>query len=151
MIKYTEIESENIMKIMSIPEIKKYLSTNGIKPSLPRIKIFEYLNNYKSHPTADEIYNALIDDLITLSKTTVYNTMDLFLKHNIVIQILIEENELRYDSLTSNHGHFKCIKCNKVYDFKYDLADISIKELEGFSLNEYHTYIKGICKSCNEK
>ena len=45
----------------------------------------------------------------------------------------------------------KKLNIDKVYDFKYDLADISIKELEGFSLIEYHTYIKGICKSCNEK
>jgi Fe2+ or Zn2+ uptake regulation protein len=137
------------MNNISIAEIKKILSTNNIKPSLPRIKIYEYLDKYKSHPTVDEIYIALVDELITLSKTTVYNTLNLFVENNIITQILIEENEIRYDITTINHGHFKCTVCNKIYDFDYDLSKYKINALEGFIPNEYHTYIKGICKNCN--
>lgn len=133
---------------MSIAEIKEHLIKHGVKPSLPRIKIFEYLISYKSHPTADEIYNALASELITLSKTTVYNTLDLFVKSKITIPILIEDNETRFDANTSNHGHFKCLRCNKVYDFDYDLSDHNIKELAGFEPREFHTYIKGVCKKC---
>lgn len=132
---------------MSITEIKEHLASHGVKPSLPRIKIFDYLIKYKSHPTVDEIYNALSSELVTLSKTTVYNTLDLFIKNHIAIPILIEDKETRFDADVSNHGHFKCLKCNKVYDFNYDLSDYSIKELEGFEPREYHTYIKGICKN----
>ncbi|MEA1974971.1 MAG: Fur family transcriptional regulator [Bacillota bacterium] len=137
------------MKNMSSNEIKKYLSDNNIKPSLPRVKIFEYLIQYKSHPTVDEIYIALVDELVTLSKTTVYNTLNLFLKNNIINQILIEENETRYDADMKIHGHFKCNKCGKVYDFDYDLSKIKISDLYEFTFTEYHTYIKGICKNCN--
>ena len=135
---------------LSTSEIKQHLKNHGVKASLQRVKIYEYLERYKSHPTVDEIYNALVGELITLSKTTVYNTLDLFIKNNVVIQILIEDNEARYDADVSNHGHFKCIKCNKVYDFIYDLAEYPIDDLEGFKLDEYHTYIKGTCKKCNE-
>jgi Fur family transcriptional regulator, peroxide stress response regulator len=133
---------------MTINDIKDHLRIHGVKPSLPRIKIFEYLIKYKSHPTVDEIYNALSSELITLSKTTVYNTLDLFLKNHIAIPILIEDNETRYDADISNHGHFKCTKCNQVYDFDYDLSSHNIRDLAGFELKEYHTYIKGICKHC---
>jgi Fe2+ or Zn2+ uptake regulation protein len=139
------------MKNMSSNEIKKYLSDNNIKPSLPRVKIFEYLIQYKSHPTVDEIYIALVDELVTLSKTTVYNTLNLFLKNNIINQILIEENETRYDADMEIHGHFKCNKCGKVYDFDYDLSKIEFDALNEFTFTEYHTYIKGICKNCNVK
>jgi len=136
------------MNHMSIDEIKVHLSEHGVKASLPRVKIYEYLNTFRSHPTVDEIYNALSDELITLSKTTVYNTLDLFVKHKLAVQVLIEDNEARYDSDTSNHGHFKCIKCQTVYDFNYDLSTADIPTLEGFTLDEYHTYIKGVCKEC---
>lgn len=134
---------------MSTIDIKKHLAEHGVKASLPRVKIYEYLNTFRSHPTVDEIYNALSDELITLSKTTVYNTLDLFVKHKLAVQVLIEDNEARYDSDTSNHGHFKCIKCQMVYDFNYDLSSSDIHSLKGFTLEEYHTYIKGVCDKCN--
>lgn len=139
------------MTKMSIDEIKKHLGDHGVKASLPRVKIYEYLDTHRSHPTIDEIYNALSDELITLSKTTVYNTLDLFVKQNLAIQVLIEDNEARYDADTSHHGHFKCTKCQKVYDFNYDLSSESIPSLEGFDLQDYHTYIRGICKTCLSK
>lgn len=136
------------MTKMTIDEIKKHLGEHGVKASLPRVKIYEYLNTHRSHPTIDEIYNALSDELITLSKTTVYNTLDLFVKQDLAIQVLIEDNEARYDADTTHHGHFKCITCQKVYDFNFDLSSEKIPSLEGFELHDYHTYIRGICKSC---
>ncbi|MGV8145414.1 MAG: Fur family transcriptional regulator [Alkaliphilus sp.] len=133
---------------MNAETIKKFLINNGVKPSLQRIKIYEYLISQKSHPTVDEIFVALAPALMTLSKTTVYNTLSLFVKKNIVASILVEENETRYDSNLTNHGHFKCIKCQKVYDFSCDLSKHNIDDLCGCVLTEYHAYIKGICKNC---
>lgn len=135
----------------SIESIKKHLVSHGVKASLPRVKIYEYLAKYRSHPTVDEIYNALNEELLTLSKTTVYNTLNLFLSNNIVTSVLIEDNEVRYDADMTNHGHFKCNICNEVYDFEYDISDYNINSLNGFQLDEYHTYIKGVCKVCNSK
>lgn len=135
---------------MSVAEIKSRLQQHGVKPSLPRIKIYEYLDTYRSHPTVDEIYSALAPELITLSKTTVYNTVDLFAEHRLVTQILIEDKEARYDARTDNHGHFKCTECGSVYDFDFDLADSEIPGLRDFEISEYHTYLKGICKQCRD-
>jgi len=50
----------------------------GLSPSITRKQIYEYLLKSKNHPTVDEIYKNLIDDLPTLSKTTVYNVINLF-------------------------------------------------------------------------
>lgn len=136
---------------MSIENIKKHLTDHGVKASFPRVKIYEYLLKHKVHPTVDDIYNSLIEELLTLSKTTVYNTLNLFVKNHIVTQLLIEDNEVRYDADMSNHGHFKCNECHVVYDFEYDFSDLPIKSLYGFHADEYHTYIKGRCNKCNNK
>ncbi|WP_066498758.1 Fur family transcriptional regulator [Abyssisolibacter fermentans] len=129
-----------------INNIEDYLKSNDIKPSYQRIKIFEYLIKYKNHPTVDMIYKELVGEIPTLSKTTVYNTLKLFVEKNIVIVINIEDNETRYDADTSFHGHFKCRKCKRVYDFRLEMPHI--KDLEGFDIDEYHFYLKGVCKSC---
>lgn len=131
-----------------IENIGEYLKANGIKPSYQRIKIFQYLVEKRNHPTVDMIYKALCPEIPTLSKTTVYNTLNLFIEKKIVNMIVIEENETRYDSLMSIHGHFKCEKCGKIFDIDIDKKVLSEKALEDFQINEQHYYFKGICKEC---
>ena len=58
-----------------------YLISYNIKPSVQRIAIMDYLLAHKTHPSIDEIYLALCKDIPTLSKTTVYNTLKLFVEH----------------------------------------------------------------------
>jgi len=135
---------------MKIENIAEYLKNNGIKPSYQRVRVFEYLIKNKNHPTVDMIFKALAGEIPTLSKTTVYNTLKLFAEKNIVIVINIEDNEIRYDAETSVHGHFKCEKCGKVYDFNVDLSKVDLEKISNFIINEYHFYLKGICEKCRE-
>jgi len=132
-------------KILNVSE---FLKENNIKPSYQRIKIYEYLYNTKEHPTVDIIYKALIDEIPTLSKTTVYNTLNLFVENDIVSLITIEDNETRYDANTSLHGHFKCEVCGRVIDFDIELINIKADDVDEFQINERHVYFKGICKNC---
>lgn len=128
--------------------IEKHLTDSGIKPSYQRIRILSYLMEKKNHPTVEMIHKELIYDIPTLSKTTVYNTLKQFVEKGITQIINIEDNETRYDADISTHGHFKCIKCNKVYDFRFDNNNLEINDLEDFEFLQTHLYIKGICKKC---
>lgn len=129
-----------------INNIEEHLKNNNIKPSYQRIKILEYLVKKRNHPTVDMIYKELVTEIPTLSKTTVYNTLKLFIEKNIVLLINIEDNETRYDADTSFHGHFKCRKCNDVYDLDIDMP--TLIALDEFEVDEYHLYLKGLCKKC---
>ena len=57
------------------------LSNHNIKPSLQRIAVYSYLIEKKNHPTVDMIYSDLHPTMPTLSKTTVYNTLKLFIEN----------------------------------------------------------------------
>jgi len=131
-----------------IENISQHLQKNGIKPSVQRIKIFEFLKNSREHPTVEVIYSALSPEIPTLSKTTVYNTLRLFQEKGIVHIVNIEDNQTRYDWDTSFHGHFKCVVCGSVSDFRVDISMINFTELDGYQINETHYYIKGVCKEC---
>lgn len=134
-----------------ITNIGEFLKSNEIKPSYQRMRIFEYLLSTKEHPTVDMIYKELIGEIPTLSKTTVYNTLNLFVEHEIVSRITIEENETRYDADTGVHGHFKCEKCEKVLDFITDLSKLEMHDLDNFQINQQHLYFRGICSECLKK
>ena len=128
--------------------VNHYLTKHGIKPSYQRMKIMEFLLNNKNHPTVDNIHKDLIKDIPTLSKTTVYNTLNLFAKQNVVQIINIENNEVRYDGNISFHGHFKCEKCGKIYDFNIKSNDLNFEQIENFEIKHTDIYLKGICKKC---
>lgn len=130
---------------------KNYLKKHNIKPSTIRIKTLDYLLNNHIHPNVEEIYNELIKDIPTLSKTSIYNTLELFIDKGIVQMVRVDEKESRYDLNTSNHGHFKCNKCEKIYDFHISDKEILEKELKGYKIESKDIYYYGICKSCNEK
>lgn len=131
-----------------IENIGEYLKKHEIKPSYQRIKIFEYLEANKNHPTVDMIYRALCPQIPTLSKTTVYNTFNLFIEKKIVNIIVIEENETRYDSIIDIHGHFKCDVCGKIYDIDIDEKALGDEFLQSHDIKEQHYYFKGTCQEC---
>ena len=129
-------------------DIINTLINHKIKPSYQRIKVLEYLVRGRSHPTVEEIYSALVGEIPTLSKTTVYNTLDLFILNNVAQLISIEDHEARYDANISSHGHFKCLKCGKIDDFTFDFDVVLCSSLEQYSIREKHLYFKGVCPRC---
>ncbi|MCP4221483.1 MAG: transcriptional repressor [bacterium] len=131
-----------------IKDVGDYLKSNGVKPSYQRIKVFEYLAKYRNHPTVDTIYKALVPKIPTLSKTTVYNTLNIFIEKKIARVVIIEENETRYDADISIHGHFKCGECATVYDLDIDLEKVEVPALQSHHVSEYHFDFKGVCAEC---
>ncbi len=124
------------------------LKERKIKPSYQRMKIFEYLNEMKNHPTVDMIYRDLVGEIPTLSKATVYNTLDQLKKTGLARVVTIEDNITRYDSQVSIHGHFKCVNCGRIIDFPVDMESISADVLENCSITDKNVYFKGICPGC---
>jgi len=131
-------------------EIIEFMRSNGIKPSYQRIKIYEYLVKNRNHPTTEIIYHNLIKKIPTFSRTTVYNTMELFIKKGIVSMISIDEKEARFDADTSIHAHFMCTVCKNIYDIPVKSGEVNISGLKGFKVSENHINFKGICKSCSK-
>ena len=131
-------------------DVPKYLAEHGVKPSFQRIKIMDYLIHQKNHPTVNDIYLSLIDVIPTLSKTTVYNTLNLLIEHELVNEVLVEENEVRYEFAEGLHGHFKCEKCNRLFDIPLKLDLGSITDLKKFTIKEQHIFFKGVCNDCQK-
>ena len=129
-------------------DFKELLKDHGIAPSLQRIKILEFLEKNRTHPTADMIYQALVDEMPTLSKTTVYNTLKAFAEKGVIVELSLFENEVRYEYSTDPHIHFKCIKCGKIYDILKSFECLKDEEIEGHKVLEHHINLKGVCKSC---
>lgn len=127
------------------------LKKKKIRLSHQRLKVLEYLVNNQCHPTVDQIYNGIHEQVPTLSKTTVYNTLNSLTEAGLVRVINIENNETRYDINTQNHGHFKCEVCKEIYDFNIDMDTFNSCNLKDFKINDKNVYFKGVCSKCLAK
>ena len=132
--------------------VYEYLLSFQIKPSVQRIAIMDYLIKHHTHPCVDEIYLALCKEIPTLSKTTVYNTLKLFVEHGAAKMLTIDERNTCFDSDLSIHAHFQCKSCGKIFDLPYQTRIEDVKNLEdnGFEVEEVHCYYKGICPNCKD-
>ena len=132
----------------SLKALADDLSNLDIRPSHPRIKVLEYLITHQSHPTVDQIFTDLTMHNPTLSKSTIYNTLNLFIKAKLARILTIEDNETRYDIIMENHGHFKCEVCGTIFNFAIHIDDFVGEELAAFEVKEKNVYFTGACSRC---
>ena len=138
---------------MKQTEAYQRLMEKGIRPSLQRIAIMDWLINHPTHPTIEDVYKGLAESIPTLSKTTVYNTLRMLSEHNAAQMITIDEHRVCYDGNINSHVHFYCKKCGKIID----LFDEKAPELKGEKVingnivHEEQLYYKGICAECAKK
>lgn len=127
-----------------------YLTEHDIKPSMQRIAVMKYLEEHRTHPTADVIYNDLVKKIPTLSKTTVYNTLKLLTEKRAVKLQTIDERNACFDADTTPHAHFLCTRCETVFDIP--LQDLHPEGCAcvpgGFQVEQSELYLRGCCPEC---
>ena len=130
-------------------ESHQYLRQHSIKPSVQRTAVMDYLMNNRTHPTIEEIYLALSPSMPTLSKTTVYNTLDIFVERGAVRALVIDEKNARYDVDISAHAHFMCRSCGKVQDI-FNLKPILFQLPQNplFNIDSVEISYSGLCDKC---
>ncbi len=127
----------------------QYLVQHSIKPSVQRTAIMDFMLKNKIHPSVDEIYMALSPEMPTLSKTTVYNTLSLFVEKGAVRMLTIDEKNTRYDIDLSAHAHFICRKCGKVHDiFNLRPEAFQLPEKPNFTIDTVEISYTGVCENC---
>ena len=84
------------------------------RQTIQRIKILEYLEGVKTHPTAETIYREVKKELPTITLATVYRNLNLLADEGKIVKLEIN-NEYHFDADRSNHQHGVCKKCGKIY------------------------------------
>ena len=132
-------------------EYVKLLKENSIKITPQRLEILKYLDRNRTHPTVEQIYNSLKVKNPSLSKTTVYNSVETLRDHGTIQSITISGSELRYDFKQGMHHHFLCKKCGNIIDIDIECPNLGKMLESGHKVEEVHGYFKGICKKCLKK
>ena len=121
--------------------------------SSKREAIFKTIASTKSHPSAAWVYDKLKDEIPNLSLGTVYRNIALFKEQGKVITVANVNGEEHIDADTSDHAHFVCEHCGKVFDLNSSPLSALEDELSqnGFEINRKNVVFHGVCCDCKNK
>ncbi|MBM7711661.1 Fur family transcriptional regulator [Enterococcus xiangfangensis] len=138
----------------AVDQAVKGLKASGVRITPQRYAILEYLIQYRSHPTADEIFRSLESRFQNMSVATVYNNLRKFVEIGIVQEMNYGDAASRFDYTNKQHYHAICTECGKIVDFFYPgLEDVEMasSKLTGYQVNKHRLEVYGLCPDCQKK
>lgn len=120
-----------------------------------RERILEYIKASGGCVTAEEIIRGLAETGDTVSKPTVYRTLDHFVKSGTLTRFVSEKGESSSYRLGeahhAEHFHIKCTECKKTVcvdcGFIHNLENHFLAH-HGFTLSPNQTVFYGVCSEC---
>jgi Fur family peroxide stress response transcriptional regulator len=128
---------------------QKALQRSGVRLTPQRLMIVDVLVGNTSHPTIEQIYATARKQYPTLSLATVYHTVDLLARHNLVLELRGSKDGLRCDPETMPHAHAFCTNCGSVTDIVLPAAfTVDERTLGGFRAARVDISLYGECAQC---
>lgn len=116
----------------------------GIQPTPQRIAVVECVLASKTHPTADEVVVTARKVCPTVSRATVYNTLNLLVEKGLIGMQTIREGAVVFDPNVHKHHHFIDEETGEIHDIPWDQLEVKGKErLKKFEIHEFQVILRG--------
>src|SRR5690554_4993718 len=104
------------------------LQKEGYKLTNQRRDILKAIvHNKNEHLSCEDVFSIVSKENPEIGIATVYRTLQLFEKLNIVYKINFDDGlsryELNFGTENHHHHHLICLKCGKVIEVKLDLLE----------------------------
>jgi Fur family ferric uptake transcriptional regulator len=146
------MKDENAYKT-AVEVFTKYMVANKYRKTPERYAIFEKINEYEGHFSAEELYCAMQQNY-RVSLATVYNTLELLCKSLLIVKHQFGTHEAQYEKIFGNsiHHHLICTGCGRVREFSDKNIRIAIqsKRYANFAPQHYSLYVYGLCNDCKK-
>ena len=132
---------------------KEKLREDGVRMTAQRIAILDYLAE-AHHPTAEDIYTAIVAKDPNISMATVYNNLNKLTDEGYLLELTYGDDASRYDFNIGKHYHVVCQLCGRVEDLFYPLiedVESVAEELTGYKVQGHRMEVFGICPNCQDK
>lgn len=95
------------------------LKLENIKLTPQREAIFSNIIDSDGHRECDDIYNSLIEKNISISKATIYRTLDILVEYDLIRKLVIGDGKAKYEKKIGkpHHDHMICIETGDIIEF----------------------------------
>jgi Fur family iron response transcriptional regulator len=98
---------------------------HGVLPTAQRMEVANVLLTRPQHLSAEQIIERLREENSTVSKATVYNTLNLFEERGLIKECLVDPERRFYDSITRPHHHFYNADTGELSDIPTNAIEFS--------------------------
>mgnify|MGYP002370891314 CR=1 FL=1 len=119
------------------------LEEHGIRASVQRIRIADEVLYTEDHPSADIVWQRAKKLMPVLSRATVYNTLNLFVKKGLLRELILAEGKIVFDPKMERHHHFINEKTGRIMDIPWEAVEVRPKQLKGLRVSEYQVVLRG--------
>jgi Fur family transcriptional regulator, peroxide stress response regulator len=123
----------------------------GLTPTIQRLAVLDCLEKTTKHPTADQVLASVREAFPSVSRGTIYNTLEALARVGLILQITVDPAVARYDADLGPHAHFRCRICSVVYDVVMDKEFNLDEYVECHHIEAVRTYAYGVCETCLAK
>jgi Fur family transcriptional regulator, iron response regulator len=124
--------------------MRALLTKHAIQPSPQRLAVGAVVLVSEAHPTAEDVLAKARKQFPWLSRATVYNTLNLFVRKGLLRAFTLGEGPLVYDPNVEAHHHFIDESSGRIHDVPWEaLSVVRVSELPGFKVREYQVVLRG--------
>ena len=122
------------------------------KATLPRILIWTALQDDRTHPTADDLYQRLKPVAPSLSRTTLYNVLNELVEWGDLRRFDTGDGHIHFDPDTSGHAELVCMRCHAVMDAPGGtVPEHRVPEgIAGYVIISHSEQYFGYCPACQQ-
>lgn len=120
------------------------LRQHGIQPTPQRLAVAKVVLGRDSHPSADEVWAKVRRRCPTVSRATVYNTLNLFVDKGLLKMQILREGTAVFDAEVHPHHHFIDERTGRIYDVPWDALQVQGHEsLSQYDVRELQVVLRG--------
>ena len=126
------------------------LKNNGLKATLPRLKILEiFQKGQQRHMSAEDVFRHLLSDNADIGLATVYRVLTQFEQAGLLSHNHFESGKAVYElNEGQHHDHMVCLDCGKVeefYDAQIEQRQQDVAKAKGFVIADHALSLYAHC------
>jgi len=127
------------------------LAEQGLRSTRQRVALLRLLRQSRHHPTVVELHRLLRKEQKSVSRKTVYEILDSFVRAGLASCPGEGATPARYEANREPHDHARCRKCGRLFDLpasRVRHGRTLRRALAGFRVESVSVMLRGVCASC---
>lgn len=113
--------------------------------------ILDWMIQAKHHPTVEEVYKGVKENMPKISYATVYRNLGKLVLEGQIKEVQFVDKKKRYETTLHDHQHFICTGCHRIIDMELskllNVGEIS-KKLQCHEVQTFNLELIGLCAAC---
>ncbi|MEE9372566.1 MAG: transcriptional repressor [Saprospiraceae bacterium] len=136
-------------------KFSQYLENNNNRKTHERFAILDEIYSNQTHFDAESLYVKMKKSDYRVSRATVYNTIDVLLKCNLIKKHNFGDNMFFFEKTygVTPHHHMICKTCKSIIEFEgFGVREFShqISKSKQFKIEDICLNVYGKCEKCNK-